>query len=166
MSRRGVFGLVGVVLAGATGLAGTGVLAGCTDDSGKPAPSPSPDPLAPALRGAQALVELYAATSAAQPSLAAQLDPLLAEHRAHVAALRDAMGLPTAPPSASAGAPTASASGVTVPDDPAAARSAVADAERAAQAAAVKDCLASRPEHAGLLGSIAASRACHLEVLG
>jgi len=162
MSRRGVFGLAGAVLA-AAGLAGT---AGCTDGSGKPAPSPSPDPLAPVLSGTEALIDLYAATSAAQPSLAARLDPLLAEHRAHAAALRTAMGLASASASASAEAPSPGTSGVTVPDDPAAALAAVVGAERAAQVAAVKDCLASRPEHAGLLGSIAASRACHLEVLG
>jgi hypothetical protein len=166
MSRRGVFGLAGGVLAGAAGLAATAGLAGCTANSGKPAPSPSPDPLAPVLSDTEALIDLYAATSAAQPSLAAQLDPLLAEHRAHAAALRSAMGLASAPASASAGSPSPGTSGVTVPDDPAAARSAVVGAERAAQVAAVKDCLASHPEHASLLGSIAASRACHLEVLG
>jgi hypothetical protein len=162
MSRRGVFGLAGAVLA-AAGLAGT---AGCTHGSGKPAPSPSPDPLAPVLSGTEALIDLYAATSAVQPSLAAKLDPLLAEHRAHAVALRTAMGLASASASASGGAPSLGTSGVTVPDDPAAALTAVVGAERAAQVAAVKDCLASRPEHAGLLGSIAASRACHLEVLG
>jgi len=166
MSRRGVLGLAGVVLAGAAALTGTAGLAGCTDGSGKPAPSPSPDPLAPVLSGTEALIDLYAATSAAQPSLAARLDPLLAEHRAHAAALRTAMGLASASASASAEAPSPGTSGVTVPDDPAAALAAVVGAERAAQVAAVKDCLASRPEHAGLLGSIAASRACHLEVLG
>src|ERR1041385_6527358 len=64
MARLGVFGLAGAVLA-AAGLAGT---AGCTDGSGKPAPSPSPDPLAPVLSGTEALIDLYAATSAAQPS--------------------------------------------------------------------------------------------------
>jgi hypothetical protein len=166
MSRRGVFGLAGAVLAGAAGLAGTAGLAGCTGGAGNPAPSPSPDPLAPVLTGTEALIDLYAAISAAQPSLAARLDPLLAEHRAHAVALRAAMGLATAPPPASAGAPTTGTSGATVPAEPAAALAAVVGAETTARAAAVKDCLASRPEHAGLLGSIAASRACHLEVLG
>jgi hypothetical protein len=75
------------------------------------------------------------------------------------------MGL--AAPSGSASPTGASTpSGVQVPADAAAALAAVTGAERTAQAAAVKDCLASRPEQAGLLGSIAASRACHLEVLG
>jgi hypothetical protein len=166
MSRRGAFGLAATVLAGAAGLSGAAALAGCTGGPANPAPSPSPDPLAPVLSGTEALIDLYAATSAAQPSLAGRLDPLLAEHRAHAAALRTAMGLTTASASASAGAPSAGTSGVTVPADPAAALSAVLGAERAAQASAVRDCLASRPEHAGLLGSIAASRACHLEVLG
>ena len=165
-SRRAVLRMVaGTALAGAAGLGSAG-LAGCTlGRSGRPQPSPTPDPLAPVLSGTQALVDLYAATVAAQPTLAARLDPLLAEHRAHVDALRTAMGLATPSGSASATSASPTASGVQVPDDPAAALAAVAGAERTAQAAAVKDCLASRPEHAGLLGSIAASRACHLEVL-
>ena len=166
-SRRTVLrGVAGAVLAGAAGLGSAG-LAGCTlGGSGRPQPSPSPDPLAPVLTGTQALVDLYTATVAAQPSLADRLNPLLAEHRAHVDALRAAMGLATqssGSPSPT-GAPTPSAG--QVPANAAAALAAVAGAERTAQAAAVKDCLASRPEHAGLLGSIAASRACHLEVLG
>ena len=153
------------VLAGAAGLGSAG-LTGCTlSGSGRPGPSPSPDPLAPVLTGTEALVDLYAATVAAQPALADQLNPLLAEHRAHVDALRVAMGLATPSGSASPARATATPSGVQVPDDPAAALAAVVGAERTAQASAVKDCLASRPEHAGLLGSIAASRACHLEVL-
>ena len=155
------------VLAGAAGLGSAG-LTGCTlSGSGRPGPSPSPDPLAPVLTGTEALVDLYAATVAAQPALADQLNPLLAEHRAHVDALRVAMGLASqSPGSASPARATPTPSGVQVPDDPAAALAAVAGVERTAQASAVKDCLASRPEHAGLLGSIAASRACHLEVLG
>lgn len=163
-SRRAVLRLA--VLAGAGGLGSAG-LAGCTlDRSGGPAASPSPDPLAPVLTGTESLVDLYAATVAAQPTLADRLNPLLAEHRAHADALRVAMGLATPSGSASAARATPSRSGVQVPDDAAAALAAVVGAERAAQASAVKDCLASRPEHAGLLGSIAASRACHLEVLG
>jgi hypothetical protein len=171
-SRRGLLGL-GAVAA----LAGAAGLTGCTwGGSGKPKPSPSPDPLAPVLTGTEALVDLYAATVAARPTLADRLSPLLAEHRAHAVALRAAMGLPTPSTSgsgtaapgdpASRGPASGPASAVTVPDDPAAALAAVAGAERTAQVSAVKDCLASKPEHASLLGSIAASRACHLEVLG
>jgi hypothetical protein len=150
----------------AVAAAGLG-LAGCTlGGSGRPGPSPSPDPLAPVLTGTEALADLYAATVAAQPTLADRLNPLLAEHRAHVDALRAAMGLASqASRSASPAPPSPAASGAQVPDDPAAALAAIAGAERTAQASAVKDCLASRPEHAGLLGAIAASRACHLEVL-
>jgi hypothetical protein len=155
----------GAALAGAAGLGSAG-LAGCTlGGSGGPRPSPSPDPLRPVLTGTEALIDLYAATVAAQPALADRLNPLLAEHRAHADALRAAMGLATPSGSASP-TPASTPSGVRVPDDAAAALAAVAGAERTAQASAVKDCLASRPEHAGLLGSIAASRACHLEVLG
>lgn len=164
MSRRGVLGLAAVAA-----LAGTAGLAGCTGGSARPGSSPTPDPLAPVLAGTEAVISLYAATAAAQPTLAAKLEPLLAEHRAHAAALRSAMGLST-PSGAAGGAPSAAGSAgsstVAVPDDPAAALAKVANAERAAHASAVKDCLASRPAHAGLLGSIAASRACHLEVLG
>jgi hypothetical protein len=163
-SRRTVLRMA--VLAGAAGLGSAG-LVGCTlGGSGRPKPSPSPDPLAPVLTGTEALADLYAATVAAQPTLADRLDPLLAEHRAHVDALRVAMGLATPSGSASPARATPTPRGGQVPDDPAAALAAILGAERTAQASAVKDCLASRPEHAGLLGSIAASRACHLEVLG
>jgi hypothetical protein len=158
-SRRRVLGMAAAALL--AGGAGAG-LAGCTwGGSSGPGPSPSPDPLAGVLTGTEALIDLYAATVAAQPSHADRLNPLLAEHRAHAAALREAMGL-----SAPSGSAHASATASTaVPEDPGAALAAVVGAERTAQAAVVKDCLAGRPEHASLLGSIAASRACHLEVL-
>jgi hypothetical protein len=159
-SRRGVLGL-----AAAAALAGAAGLTGCTwGGPAKPTPSPSPDPLAAVLTGTEALVDLYAATVAAQSTLADRLEPLLSEHRAHAAALREAMGLPSPSGSARGGAPSASPT-VQVPADPGAALSAVAGAERTAHDSAVKDCLSGRPEHASLLGSIAASRACHLEVL-
>jgi hypothetical protein len=154
-----VLGVAAAVLAGAAGLTG------CTGGgSGRPKTSTGPDPLTPVLAGTEALIDLYTATVVGQPSLADRLNPLLSEHRAHAAALRAAMGVPT--PSGSASPTTRSPTGIEVPQDPAAALAAVAGAERTAQAAAVRDCLASKPQQATLLGSIAASRACHLELLG
>jgi hypothetical protein len=158
-SRRALLGLAGAALTGVA-LAGT---AGCTGGPAKPQASPTPDPLAPVLAGTEALIGSYAATIDAQPTLADRLAPVLSEHRAHAAALRAAMGTP-APSGSASGEAEPTPSG-TIPDDPAAALAALVGAERTAQASAVQDCLSSSPEHAGLLGSIAASRACHLEVL-
>ena len=50
-------------------------------------------------------------------------------------------------------------------DDPAAAVVALRAAEQAGQADASTACLAATAEHAALLGSIAACRATHVEVL-
>ena len=155
-SRRAVL----VALVGGAALAGS---VGCDLlGSDKPRAAAVPHALAPMLSGALSLVDTYTATIAAQPTLVAALTPLLEEHRAHVAALREAMGA-TAP----SGSPSVAtpASGLAVAGDPAAALAAVRSAEQAAQGRAVKDCLAAPPRYASLLGSIAASRACHLEVL-
>jgi len=151
-SRRAV--LVTAVGAGA-GL----VVSGCW---GRSAPvTPKPHPLAPALVGALALVDRYQATVATYPDLGERLQPLLADHQAHVEALRRAMGTPgpTASPSASASAAPS------VATDPAAAVVALRTAEQAGQADATTACLAAAAEHAALLGSIAACRATHVEVL-
>ncbi|OLE21809.1 MAG: hypothetical protein AUG44_26465 [Actinobacteria bacterium 13_1_20CM_3_71_11] len=114
-----------------------------------------------ALAGALALVDRYQATVAAYPDLAERLQPLLADHQAHVDALRRAMGTPS--PTASPSAGGSAAPGVA--DDPAAAVVALRAAEQAGQADASTACLAAAAEHAALLGSIAACRATHVEVL-
>jgi hypothetical protein len=148
------------VLAALVGGGTSVALGGCWGSPG-PAPSPTPHPLAPALAGTLALVDRYQATVAAFPDLTEQLQPLLTDHRAHVDALRRAMGTPnpTGSASASAGA-TASA-----PDDQGAALTALRTAEQAGQADASTACLAAAAGYAALLGSIAACRATHVEVL-
>jgi hypothetical protein len=153
-SRRAV---LASVLGGATGLA----LAGCRG-SPRPAPSPTPHPLLPTLTDILALVDLYQATVAAYPDLADRLDPLLADHQTHLDAVRRAMGTPgpTASPSAAA-SPSASVQA----DDPDAAVAALHTAEQTGQASAQKACLAAPATYAALIGSIAACRATHVEVL-
>jgi hypothetical protein len=148
------------------GLAGTvvgGALAGCWPGSNKPATPPPPHPLTSAVAGTQALVDRYRTTIGGYPDLGARLEPLLANHRAHLDALRNAMGLPS--PSASPSAATASPS-ASVAADQAGALAALRTVEQAARTEAATACLAARAEYAPLLGSIAACRATHAEVLG
>jgi hypothetical protein len=157
-TRRAVLGagLGGAVLAG---------LGGCWPGGGKPDAKPSADPLAPILAGTLALIDQYQATIAGQPTLAGRLSPLLAECRAHAQALSTAMGHPIGSASASASAPVDPSASAAVPADPAAALAALKTAEQAGQARAVTACLAATPRTAILLGQLAASRACHLELL-
>jgi hypothetical protein len=137
-------------------------LAGCWPKSDPPASRPSPHPLTSAVAGTLALIDRYQATLAAYADLGTRLQPLLADHLAHSDALRQAMGVPspTASPAASAGA-----SASVPPDDQAGALAALRTAEEAGQAAATTACLSAAPEYAPLLGSIAACRATHAEVL-
>ncbi len=153
--------LRGALLAGAAGasagLAGCGLFGG----GKKPTAAPSAHPLAAILATTRGLVDRYQSTIAAQPTLADRLDPLLAECRTHAEALTAAAGLPSASPSAGSPSP-----GDTVPTDPGAALAAIKAAEQAAQAGAVSACLAASSGYAVLLGQLAASHACHVEVLG
>jgi hypothetical protein len=149
-----------VVLAALVGGGAGTALAGCWGTP-RPTPSPTPHPLADTLAGTVALADRYQITIEAFPDLAEQLQPLLTEHRAHLDALRRAMGVPN--PS---GSPSASASSsVTPAPDQAAARTALRTAEQTGQSDATAACLASAAEYASLLGSIAACRATHVEVL-
>jgi hypothetical protein len=162
LSRRGVLaGAAGLAVTGATGAA----LAGCRlpGIGGAPAnSSPTPaHPLSGAISGSLALLSQYDATIAAQPTLAARLAPLRAQTWTHVTALSKAAGVPE--PSGSAGAGTGASPAA--PGSPQAALAALAAAERSAANSAVSACLAAAPQHAALLGSIAACRATHLEVL-
>jgi hypothetical protein len=156
-SRRAVLGaaLGGALLTGTAGCRWLG--------ANRPEDAAAASPLAPTMTGTLALIDTYTATIAAQPTLAGQLNPLLDDHQACADALRTAMG-GSAPPQQVSGSGSAAPS-ATVPEDPTAALAAVRAAEQAARDAAVKDCLAARPQYASLLGSIAAGRACHLEVL-
>jgi len=90
------------------------------------------------------------------------LEPMLAEHRAHLAQLRSRLVVPAdASPSPSERAPTAPAA----PADPGAAAAYLRAAEQAA-AAAMLDRLPHAPASlAQLLASISASEATHVPVL-
>jgi hypothetical protein len=149
------------MLAGLAGGVAAAGLGGCTWlGGGKPAATTTPHPLESVLTATLALIDRYLAMIAAQATLADRLHPLLADHEADADALRRAMGRPS--PSATASVqPSASAAA-----DPVAALSDLRGAEQAAQADAVAACLAAPAGYAGLLGSIAACRATHVEVLG
>jgi len=102
------------------------------------------------------LAALYDATLAAHPDLTAALSPVRDAHRQHVDALVRAIGSPL----------TTSAPAVpSVAGPPAQAVAALAAAERKGRDDAVAACLATVARLAPLLGSIAAARASHLEVL-
>jgi hypothetical protein len=153
-SRRAV---LASVLGTGAGLA----LSGCVGRR-TPPPPPKPHPLVPTLVGVQALIDRYQATIAAYADLSDRLQPLLADHLAHRDAVRRAMGTPTSPGASPTESPSATAS---VADDADAALQALHDAEQAGQTEATTACLAAPPEFAALIGSIAACRATHVEVL-
>jgi hypothetical protein len=149
-SRRAVLGAAGTVGA-------AGALAGCSwfaED-----PPPPPDPLEPLLAATRTLAARYAAALAAHPDLADRLAPLHEAHLAHETALVTLIGRPelaTASPSAQPVAP---------PADPDGVLAALRDAEQEGQDEAGRACLSAEPARAELLGSIAAARATHAEVL-
>lgn len=153
-SRRAV---LASVVGGGVGLA----LSGCFRRH-EPPPTPKPHPLVGTLAGVQALVDLYGATIDAYSDLSDRLTPLLADHRAHLSAVRRAMGAtdPTASPTASV-SPSAS-----VAADSDGALVALKAAEQKGRADAVAACLSAPAEYAALVGSIAACRATHVEVFG
>jgi hypothetical protein len=149
-SRRAALGAAGAVGA-------AGALAGCSwfaED-----PPPAPDPLEPLLAATRTLAARYAAALAAHPDLADRLRPLHEAHLAHESALVSLIGRPelaTATPSPPAPSP---------PGDPDGVLTALRDAERDGQDEAGRACLSAEPARAELLGSIAAARATHAEVL-
>jgi hypothetical protein len=148
---RGVAGLAGVAVAG-TALAGCDFLGGGGGDK----QTDQPSPLLGFLTATSALADRYDATITAVPALAATLTPIRDAHRAHVKALATALGTTapgTAPPA------------TRPPTDGPSAMSALVTAEKAARDDAVAACLAAAPRYAPLLGSIAAARATHLEVM-
>jgi hypothetical protein len=146
------------VLAGLLGTAGaavTALLTGCDPfGSGQQAP-PGTNELSGFATDTAAIAARYDATLAVHPALTTTLGPIRDAHRAHVNALAQAMGIPIMSPPA-AGEP---------PADQASAVGALVTAEKSAHDAAVTACIAATTRYAGLLGSIAAARATHLEVL-
>jgi len=138
-------------LAGAAGV----TLSGCDLLAGDP---PPPHPLLGTLRDIRALLDCYQAVISAHPTLAGRLGPLRDNHRAHLTAVAKLIG-PTASQS-----PSPTNSGAAPPGEEDAVRE-LREAEQTGQETAGRACLAARREYAGLLGSIAACRASHREVL-
>lgn len=151
VSRRTVLrGVVGAGLACAAS-----ALAGCDLFPGGGDAQPISPELHRLLSDTVTLANRYDAAIAAAPSLAGTLTALRDAHRAHAQALADLIA--TDVPQGSAA--------TDVPTDPAELLAALAAAERSGRDAAVTACLAASAREAALLGSIAAARASHLEVL-
>jgi hypothetical protein len=157
-TRRGVL-RAGAATAAAAALGAA--LTGC-DLSGGPETPPAPDPLAPLLAGALELVNRYDSAMAAHPELAARLAPVRANHLEHATALARLTGAPS--PLAS-GTPSPAPTPTGRPVDAKRTLAALRAAEQTAQRAAVQACLAAPAARAALVGSIAAARATHPEVL-
>jgi hypothetical protein len=143
------------------GLAVT-ALSGCSLLNHDPDPAAPPDPLQPLVDEALALAIAYDQTAVSLPDLAARIGPLAADHRAHAAELVAIIGrtTPTSGAASTAAAPSAA---------PGADTGAVIAEFRAAEQTAAKNaaaaCKSTSALRAGLVGSIAASRATHVEAL-
>ncbi|BCB82304.1 hypothetical protein GCM10022251_47260 [Phytohabitans flavus] len=149
------------MLAAAVGAAALYPIAGCGlfgDEEDKSQP-PAPDPLAPLLAEALSLASQHEAAIAAFPALAERLTPVAAAHREHATALTKVIKAPA--PSASA----SSASPAPPSGDEKSTLGALRSAEQKGQKSAAQACQAAAAERAALLGSIAAARATHLEVV-
>lgn len=116
-----------------------------------------------ALVAEERLLARYDAVRRRHPGLAGRIDPIAAEHRAHVRALRSSV-TPSPSPSPSA-SPSTPGDDASVPADPAEAAGTLAELERAAAADRVDDLLAVPPFLAQLLASISASEATHAALL-
>lgn len=150
LTRRTVLGRA------VAGALAAGALSGCSWISPEPEP---PHRWLGLLTETRALLARYQAALDAHPGLAERLTPLRDNHRAHLKELARLIG-----PQASA-SPSPKASPVAAPEDEQAALRELRTAERDAQATAAALCLKAKPAEAGLLGSIAACRATHREVL-
>lgn len=143
-----------LALTGAGGLAVA--LAGCT--SGGPTTAlatPPPDQLGGVLERHRALRAAYEAAIAGLPDLSGQLEPLRVETDAHVSALEQALARPKADATTPAAAPGGAGEAL----------AALAQAEQAAADELIALVPAAAARRAPLLGSIAASCACHVELL-
>lgn len=154
-SRRAVLGLT--VL---TTLAGPGVAACSADSNKRPVATPSskragPDPQLADVKAEAALIAQYDATLKAHPALRGRLQPLRSQHAVHLSALTKLIG----------GKGRIGVATSAVPADQTAALQALRAAEQAAAAARTRSCIAAAADRCGLLGSIAASEASHVELL-
>jgi hypothetical protein len=133
-------------------------LAGCGLLDDEPEPVPEPDALQPVLDEALQLAAAYDRAVLAEPGLAKRLQPLADDHRAHAAELARVIGATPASAAPSASAPAAAG-------DAADSVAALRKAEQAAMKTASAACRTAPAARAGLVGSIAASRATHAEAL-
>jgi hypothetical protein len=151
-TRRGVL-RAGLLFGG---VAGVGLTTGCglfgPDDPGPP----PPDPLLGFLNDTNALLARYDAALAKLPALGPAIATVRDNHRAHATILAQAINGPTPAASTTAAAPAG---------DRGAVLAGLVEAETKARDAAVEACLGTNPRLAPLIGSIAAARAAHLEVL-
>ena len=169
--RVALAAVVALPLAAASGCGGINVLAA------PPRPAPDVALLRSAIAAEQLLIARYVnvlrgagnpggATSAARrgdaADLTAVLEPMLAEHRAHLAQLRSRLFVPAgASPSPSERAPTTPQA----PADPGAAAAYLRAAEQAASAAMLDRLPHAPASLAQLFASISASEATHVPVL-
>jgi hypothetical protein len=144
-------------LAAVSGCGGADVLAA------PPHPAPDVTLLRSAIAAEQLMIARYGAVlRGATATVTPALEPLLAEHRAHLAQLRSILVVPAGSPAPSRRAPAAPAG---VPSAQGAALAYLRDAEQTA-AAALLDRLPHAPASlAQLLASISASEATHVPVL-
>jgi hypothetical protein len=151
ISRRGLLrGFVAVA-----GLAGVGAAAGCDLFGGStPDEIPLTPELAELLAQTVALGDAYEGAITRAPSLADRLNGPRDAHRAHAEALAELLAQPAPAAGSSTGA-----------TDPAAVLAELVDLETQALESARTACLTAVNRLAPLIGSMAAARACHLEVL-
>jgi hypothetical protein len=155
-SRRDLMRTGGLV-ALATGTASLTACGLFTDD----AVPPPPDPHAVLVADALNLADRYDVALASFPELAGRLGPVAQAHRAHAAELARVTG--TTLPSGSA---TPGTAGTPTPaGDLKSTTAMLRAAETQGQQTLAKACTEAPPARAALLGSIAAARATHLEVL-
>lgn len=165
------------------GVAGAAVAAsaGCDLRVGSPEPDRTstapPDPstderaLGAALQRAEALTTTYGQAAVVRPDLADRLRQLVADHSAHVRALSPLAGPTAAATPTSTQTATASETGTSPPQSPdppltaVTALSVLAQAERAASAAALADLPSVSGPAARLLASIAGCTTAHVAVL-
>jgi hypothetical protein len=154
--RRTLLAVAGLSVVGA---AAGGSLAGCDNDDG-PTAVPAAD--AAALRQvageALDLANRYDQAISQNADQSAKLTPIRDAHREHAAAIGrslDATVAPSAPPNPSGSATSGSGGAL----------KALAAAEKAAAERALTACVASASYYAPLLGTVAAARASHVEVL-
>jgi len=146
----------------AAAAAAAGVVAGCDRPGSGPTAQwhPAPDALLPLLAATVALRDRYGEVLAAFPALQGRLGPLKDDHAQHVVALAREIGISEEGPF-----PAPSASGGALSTEQGAALTELAGLEKQGRADAEGACLAAPSYRAALLGSIAACRAGHIEIL-